>query len=91
MACTLALPVPSIIPTSSPNDGLLGRVIVKLAVLVLTIYFVFTLAVVLPVASTYVYPLDALPPAPEILKVITSIEAPLAGALLNVTFALATV
>ena len=45
----------------------------------------------LPVASTYVYPDVPLPPAPEILKVITSIEAPLAGALLNVIFALATV
>ena len=92
IACTLALPVPSMIPTSSPNEGVLGSVIVKLALLVLTIYFVFAAALVLPVASTYVYPLDALPPAPlPRLNVITSIAAPLAGALLNVTFALATV
>ena len=91
IACTLALPVPSMIPTSSPNEGVLGRVIVKLAVLVLTIYFVFATAEVLPVASTYVYPLDALLPAPPRLNVITSIAAPLAGALLNVTLALATV
>ena len=84
IACTLALPVPSMIPTSSPNEGLLGSVIVKLALLVLTIYFVFAAALVLPVASTYVYPLDALPPPPPPkLNVMTSIAAPLTGGVSN--------